>query len=361
MKDRLRRLREALAGQGLDGLFISHPENRRYLSGFSGSAGYLLITQDRAVLATDFRYVEQAGSQSPDFEGFRIQGELPQWLPGLLAELKSARLGFEADHLSVAGHQQMLDCFKKMATSPRLIPTQGIASGLRATKEPAEVETIQRAVALSDAAFQHICGRLRPGMKEIEVAWGLEEYMRERGSEAMPFDVIVASGPNASMPHHHPGDRVIQEREMVLMDLGARVDGYASDLTRTVFLGQPDDKFRRVYDAVLGAQLTAIATLKAGMTGHEGDRLARTVLEEAGYGQEFGHGLGHGLGLEVHEEPRVGPGSTAVLGEGMVFTVEPGVYLPGWGGVRIEDVVVLEKGGARSLTGASKEYIQAVY
>ncbi len=357
MKSRLQRLRQAMAEKELDAFFISQPENRRYVSGFTGSDGYVLVTPDRAVVAVDFRYTEQAAGQCAGFEVFRIIGELSAWFNDLVKGLAGARLGFEADHMSVAAYQQMQDCLKKLDNAPKLADTRGLVVGLRSVKESGEVEAIQKAIALSDGAFEHIRGWVRPGMTELGVAWELEKHMREHGSGAMPFDVIAAAGPNASMPHHHPGDRVIQKGELLLMDFGATVDGYVSDLTRTIFVGgKPDAQFRKLYDVVLGAQLTAIATLRPGMTGAEGDKLARTVIGEAGHGEAFGHGLGHGVGLVVHEEPRVGQSSSHVLTEGMVFTVEPGVYLSGWGGIRIEDVVVLEAGGARSLTRASKDY-----
>jgi Xaa-Pro aminopeptidase len=191
-------------------------------------------------------------------------------------------------------------------------------------------------------------------MTEAEVAWRIEMAVRSRGAESISFDTIVGSGPNAALPHHRAGDRVLQQREPVVIDMGARYMGYCSDLTRTVVLGQPDETFKKVYDTVLGAQLTAIETVQAGMTGAEADRLARTVIEEAGYGEMFGHSLGHGVGLEVHENPGVGATSSGRLEDGMVFTIEPGIYLSGWGGVRIEDVVVLENGRARVLSRARK-------
>ncbi len=191
-------------------------------------------------------------------------------------------------------------------------------------------------------------------MTEKEVAWEIEKFMRENGSQSIPFDVIVASGPNSALPHAKPSQRTINPGEPVLIDIGAKIEGYSSDLSRTICLGTPDDTFKKVYDTVLGAQLTAMAIIKEGMSGDEADSLALTVIEQAGYGEAFGHGLGHGVGLVTHEQPRLGLNSTESLASGMVFTIEPGIYLPGWGGVRIEDLVVMEDGGIRVLSKVKK-------
>jgi Xaa-Pro aminopeptidase len=226
--------------------------------------------------------------------------------------------------------------------------------GLRALKEPAEVEALQRAVEIADAAFESVSGTIEPGDTEAEVAWRIELAVREQGAESLSFDTIVGSGPNAALPHHRAAARAIQEGEPIVIDMGARFDGYCSDLTRTVVVGRSDGQFQKVYDTVLGAQLTAIESVTSGMTGREADRLARAVIEEAGFGELFGHSLGHGVGLEVHEAPSVAATSEGKLEDGMVFTIEPGVYIPGWGGVRIEDVVILENGRARVLSKAPK-------
>jgi Xaa-Pro aminopeptidase len=217
------------------------------------------------------------------------------------------------------------------------------------------MELITRAAEISDKAFQHIEEVIRTGMSEKEIGWEIEKFMRENGSQPLPFEIIVASGPNAALPHAKPSSRTIQSGEPVLFDIGARIDGYSSDLSRTICLGAPDDNFKKVYDIVLGAQLTAIAIIKESMTGEQSDNLARTVIKEAGYGEAFGHALGHGVGLVAHEAPRLGPGSTEILTSGMVFTVEPGIYIPGWGGVRIEDLVVMESGKIKVISKARKK------
>jgi Xaa-Pro aminopeptidase len=280
---------------------------------------------------------------------------MESWFPELTSGLGGQKLGFESQSTSLAMHRQMGDITKKSAPShPRLVPLEGLVESLRAVKDAEEIEVIAKAAVISDSAFQHIEQNIRVGMSEKDIAWELEKYMREHGSQSVPFDIIVAAGPNATLPHARPSERAIQEGEPVLMDIGARVDGYASDLTRTICLGRPDDNFKKGYDIVLGAQLAAIELIKEGMTGEQADSLARTVIAEAGYAEAFGHALGHGVGLAAHESPRLGPGSGDKLVSDMVFSIEPGIYLPGWGGVRIEDLAVMENGKLRVLSKARK-------
>ncbi|MBI4303672.1 MAG: aminopeptidase P family protein [Chloroflexi bacterium] len=354
LSNRLQKLRQSLAEKELNGILISQPENRFYLSGFDGSAGYLFITQQDTVLATDFRYVEQALQQTPDYRVFQITSETSKWFPELLSELKVSKLAFESGYVTVALYKLLTDILSKANLSVQFVPIEGLVESLRTIKEPEELELITRAVAISDKAIEHIKDWIHAGMTEREVGWEIEKFMREKGSQPLPFDVIVAAGPNAALPHHKPGEKQIKSGEPVIIDIGARVGGYASDLTRTICLGTPDDTYKKVYDTVLGAQLTAEALIKEGMTGEEADRLARVVIEEAGHGQAFGHSLGHGIGLATHELPRVGPKSTDVLASGMVFSVEPGIYLSGWGGVRIEDLAALEDGKIKVLSKAPK-------
>lgn len=353
---RLNKLRQQIAEKGLDGIFISQPENRRYLSLFDGSAGYLLLTADKAVLATDFRYTEQAQRQSTGYEIFRVTGALSDWFIKLVGDLNLKTLGFESGDVTFAFYRQLTETLKKAGLELKLLPTDGIIESLRAVKDPEEIEMITQAVDVSDAAFEHITRYIREGMTEKDIAWELEKFMREHGSQSMPFDIIVASGPNGAMAHHKPSDRAIKEGEPIILDLGARCNGYASDLTRTVWVGKPDNNLKKVYDIVLGAQLTALAIIQEGMTGKEADNLARIVIQEAGYAEAFGHGLGHGVGLATHELPRLGITSTDKLVNCMVFTIEPGIYLSGWGGVRIEDTVVMENGKARAISKARKVY-----
>ncbi len=352
--NRLEKLRRGLAERELGAILISQAANRRYLSGFVGTAGHLLISPHRAVLATDFRYTEQARDQAAGFEVVEIKGDVGHWLPGLLPELTPNRLGFEAGDVTFAAYRRMEEAAGKIGPRPELVPTEGLVESLRAVKEPGELEHLSRAAGLSDAAMEHLTSFIRPGITEIEAAWEVERYMREQGSERVPFSPIVASGPNAALPHARPGPRAISAGEPVVIDIGAQVAGYASDLSRTLCLDGGDRKFAEVYGVVQGAQQAALEGVRPGMTGEEADRLSRRIIEEAGYGGAFGHGLGHGVGLGEHEGPRLGPNSPDLLEEGMVFTIEPGIYLPGWGGVRIEDMVVLGKDGPRTLSQAEK-------
>ena len=354
LKDRLNRLRGSFAEQEIDAIFISQPENRRYVSGFDGSAGYLLITPQKQVLATDFRYLEQAKRQSPDYQVFRINGPTEDWFPELVDGPGINRLGFESRYTTFYHYRELSDIIKEAKLPFRLVPVDGLIESLRVTKEPEEIELITRAVAVSDAAFAYAEGIIGNGISEQELAWEIEKFMRERGSEPVPFDVIIGSGDNSAIPHARPSSRTIRSGEPVVMDFGARIGGYSSDLSRTVCIGGRDESFRKVYDTVMGAQLTAIAIIKEGMSGEEADNMARIVIEEAGYGEAFGHALGHGIGLLPHEAPRLGQGSAEPLTNGMVFTIEPGIYLPGWGGVRIEDTVVMEGGKVRVISKAGK-------
>ncbi len=352
--DRLLKLRRKLAEKELDGILVSQPENRYYLSGFDGSSGYLLITSEKAVLATDFRYVEQARVQAPDYQLFQISGNTSAWLLELVADLNLNRLGLESSHVTLSWYRELSGILNKADIRLKLVPLEGLVESLRAIKEPEEIEFITRAAGISDKALEHITDWAHAGMTEKEIAWEIERFMRENGSQSIPFEVIVASGPNAALPHARPSARQVNSGEPIVIDIGARFNGYCSDLTRTICLGEPDTTFKKVYDIVLGAQLTAITIIKEGMNGAEADSMSRTVIEEAGYKEAFGHALGHGVGLAPHEQPRLGPDATELLASSMVFTIEPGIYLPGWGGVRIEDIVVMENDAIRVLSQARK-------
>jgi len=356
MNKRVQRLREKLKENNLDAVMVSSPENRRYLSGFTGSAGYLLVSHDSSFIATDFRYFEQVKRQCPDFVLVEIWGAMAGWLPEALSKLSAQRIGFEASDVTYNLYKQLTELVSGMEGNrrPQLLPSTELVEALRVVKDSEELEAITKAINIADAAFQEVVSRLKPGMTEKAIAWDLEKLMREKGADGTSFDTIVAGGPNGALPHHHPSDRPIQQGEPIVIDMGAKYNGYCSDMTRTIILGKADDTFKRVYDTVLAAQLTAIATVQPGMTGEQADKLARTVIEQAGYGDKFGHGLGHGVGLQIHEAPRVSRNAKDVLEEGMPFTIEPGIYLPEWGGVRIEDVVILEGGKTRVISSAPK-------
>jgi Xaa-Pro aminopeptidase len=352
---RLRKLRTPIAEKELDALLVSQPENLRYLSGFSGSSGWLLISGQKAILAIDFLYVEQAKGESPGFEIIQIKQELHDWLPGLVSDFGWHKLGFEANFISYDSYHKLGEAIKTKQVNLELIPTTGIVEQLRSIKEPEELRFITKAVKLADAAFEQAKAIIRPGITEKEIAWEIEKILRQKGSEGIPFEIIVASGSNSALPHARPTEKTIRPGEPVLIDMGARISGYCSDLSRTLFLGKADKTLQEIYNIVLKAQTTAMEGIESGMDASQADRLARSVVEQAGYGDAFGHGLGHGVGLAVHEFPRLGLSSFDSLADGMVFTIEPGIYFAGQGGVRIEDMVVLENGKARVLTKASKD------
>jgi Xaa-Pro aminopeptidase len=357
ISSRLQKLRGVLADKALDGMFVSQEDNRYYLSGFLGTAGSLLITAHEAVLATDFRYVEQAGIQAPDYRIFQITATNPNWFATLTAELNVKRLGFEAGDITFLRHRQLSESIGEANSTLELVPTQGTVESIRMLKEPEEIEFIARAAGITDKAVEHARKIIHAGQQEKDLAWEIEKFIRESGSQNMPFEVIVASGPNAALPHARPSERPIGYDEPVVIDIGARINGYCSDLTRTICIegsGGGDTKFHQVYEIVLKAQSAAISGIRKGMSGGDADALSRKVIEDAGYGKAFGHSLGHGVGLDEHEQPRLAPNSKDILTDNMVFTIEPGIYLSGWGGIRIEDLVVLENGKIRPLSKVAK-------
>ena len=353
--DRLAQLRSKMADLEVDAFLVSDPLNRLYLSGFTGSSGNLMVTRNDSILATDFRYVEQAEREAPSYKTHRTRGGA-SWLPEVAASLGVCRLGFEADHLSVAIHARLKSSLEESdeANDICLEPTSGVVEGIRGVKDAGEIELIERAVWIADEAMTSASSVVEPGTTEAQISWHIEQEMRKLGAEGAAFDIIVAAGPNGALPHHRADDTVVKDGDAVVIDMGALYQNYRSDLTRTFLVGEPDDKFTSVYDTVLRAQLAAIDGARPGMTGKEIDSIARDVISEAGYGEQFGHGLGHGVGLAVHEHPMVVPSSEDVIEDGMVFTVEPGIYISGWGGVRIEDMVVMENGHARVLTASPK-------
>ena len=353
---RLEQLRTKLAEHDVDGVLITDPLNRRYLSGFSGSAGWLLVTAGRALLAVDFRYYERAAQEAPDWEQFRVTTTYPAALVEMVNETGVRRLGIEGDHLTVAQFKEL----SELVTQAKLVPLNKLVLPQRAIKEQTEIEAISAAVACSDAAFAHLCEVIHPGMSETDVSWELESYMRLHGASAASFPTIVGSGPNGAMPHATASARLIGEGEPIVMDFGALVDGYCSDITRSLCLGSADERYLEVWQWVLEAQQAVEERLRPGMTGQEADAIARQVFAQAGQEEHFGHGLGHGVGLAIHEDPRMGRlAGDVILQPGMVVTVEPGLYYPGWGGVRIEDIVVIREDGAEVLTQAVKEPVLA--
>jgi Xaa-Pro aminopeptidase len=346
----LTKLRSSLVEHNLDAILVSQPENRRYLSGFTGSSGWLLISAEQALLATDFRYYEQVERQAPQFALAKIKGKFPDLLPSLLADVGVARLGFESQHVTV----DQLYTWSEAAGDVEWVPLKETIETIRAVKDEDEIEALRRSAALTDAAFAHLLESIQPGMTEQEAAWEIERYMRTHGASKVAFDLIVAAGPNGALPHARPGDHAIQPGEPIVIDIGCVVDGYCSDMTRTICLGQPDPEYLQVWELVLRAQQAAEMIIRAGISGFEADAAARDLITEVGYGEQFGHGLGHGVGLAVHEKPSASRLSKDTLLTGMSLTVEPGIYLPGRFGVRIEDLVIVQEAGIEILSGSPK-------
>ncbi len=353
VSSRIEKLLPKIAEKNLDAFLVSQPENRYYLSGFNGTAGYLLITPDKKILATDSRYTEQAALEAPYYEIFQITGEVTDWFPKLISGLKG-KIGFEARDVSFSLHQRLTDASSKSEPKLELVPVEGLVEFLRMLKEPGEIELITKAVEITDHAYNHAQNFIHPGVTEKQVAWEIEKFIREHGSEALAFEGIISCGVSCAMPHARPSDHVLINGESMMIDIGSKYELYCSDLTRSVCVGGCTDKFKEIYSIVLKAQLTAEEKIRAGMTGNEAHAIAHDFIREAGYGDNFRHGLGHGMGLAIHEAPRVGLHSQDVLEDGMVFSVEPGIYLPGWGGVRIEDTVVMENGRVRPITKSPK-------
>lgn len=362
MSARLERFRAKLADQRLDGFLVTDPSNRFYLSGYSAhdhapneSAGVLLVGQTEAVLLTSPNNTDWAAAEAPDFKVAPWKRPWTTTVAERIQGLGWKRVGFEDDALTFSVHRDLSNALSGIA---ELVPTHGAVDHLRRVKDDAELAVLARALAITDRVFAAVAAALRPGMTERAVADMIEEGFRTEGADGSAFPPSVASGPHAARPHHRPTERPIQEGEPVTIDLGAHVAGYNGDLTRTIWLGEPDDLLRGVYNVVFEAQAAALAGLQPCLTGKDGDALARRVIEAAGYREQFVHGLGHGLGIRVHEGPSLGATSSDVLQAGEVMTVEPGIYIPGWGGVRLEDVVVITAQGCRNLTTAPKRPAQ---
>lgn len=350
---RLASLRKALGELHLEAILITNPYNRRYMTGFTGTAGFALITGDKAYFLTDFRYIVQATDQAPDFQVVEHAVKPMQTVKELLDGLSIKKLGLEQNHLSYSLYRS----YEADLGDIQAVPTSLVVEKLRMYKDAEEIAAMQAAADLADLSFTHILEYLKPGVSERDIAVEFEFFMRKNGAASSSFDTIVASGERSALPHGVASDRKLGMNEFVKMDYGALLKGYCSDITRTVSLGTPSDKLKEIYGIVLEAQLACVAGLKPGMTGKEGDALARDIIVKAGYGANFGHGVGHSLGLEIHENPRLSPNCDIVFEPGMTVTVEPGIYLPGIGGVRIEDDLVFTETGVKVLTHSTKELL----
>lgn len=349
-EERIKAIRERLEQEGVDGAYISFRYNMRYLSGFTGDAGALLITAGDSILFTDGRYTEQASVQAPDFRVIETRVDRDV-VADNLNSLGVRSLAFESAHVTFSAWEEMSKRFKDV----KLVPCSGWVEKLRARKTPEEIAAIKRAAEIANQALTGTLPLLRPGVTERDVALEIEFAMRKMGSEGTAFPVIVVSGARSSLPHGEPGDKRIEPGDFVTFDFGAVCEGYCSDCTRTFVVGPLDDKHRDIYEIVKRAQRAGLDAVRPGVKGSEVDAAGRKVIEEAGLGGYFGHGIGHGVGLQVHESPRLGLKSEDILEPGMVVTVEPGVYIPGFGGVRIEDLVVVGEDGPEILTPYSKE------
>lgn len=353
MINRLHALRAAVAAAGLDALLVMRPENRAYLTGFTGSAGWVVVTADHGYLITDFRYIEQATAQAPHFEIIRQTGNMNQVLAGKLEELGCKRLGFEREYLTVA----LYDGLKSALAGIDLIPTTQMVEDLRQMKDEHERDLMQQAAEIAEHAFLHILNVIKPGISEREIALEMEYHMRKLGADGVAFDTIVASGVRSSLPHGRASDKLIAKGDLITMDFGALYRGYCSDMTRTVVVGQPTERQREIYAIVLDAHMQALSAVRPGPLGKEIDAIARQVITDKGYGEYFGHGLGHGVGRVVHEGPSCGASGETALRPGHVVTIEPGIYIPNWGGVRIEDMVMVTEDGYHNFNRTSKELI----
>ncbi len=353
-ENRLERVRSLLVQWDVEALLIGSSANRRWLSGFTGSAGWIVITEERAILATDFRYWAQANQQSPLFELYKIERQISKEWSKIIAQSGVESLGVESRHLTV----KILDEIGDVTKIP-IFPLDETVEILREIKNKEELENINLAAAITDEVMELAPKMIKVGISERELAWKLERELRERGAHALAFPIIVASGPNGAMAHHQPGDRTLDRGDSIIIDMGARVSGYNSDLTRTFHLpGATTEKFMNVYNLVLDAQETALGGIKAGITGKAADNLARSKIEAGGYGSAFGHSLGHGIGLDVHENPRLSSrGKPEPLFSGAVVTVEPGIYIEDWGGIRIEDLVLIKESGVEILSRCPKQPI----
>ncbi len=354
---RLHALRTTMESLSLDTVLITVPENRYYLSGFQAedmnlteSSGQLLIGMDRQALLTDFRYEEQAASEALGYELVIYREGWTQVLPDLLRSFQVRRLGVEAHHLTWERFRQLQQALHEVSPQGELWGEDSLVEKFRMIKTDVEIEKMRRALRLTESVFEKIWKELSPGRTEKEVAWSIEKGLREAGAEAVSFPPIVASGPNGALPHAVPTNRRISEEDAVILDLGARYGMYCSDMTRTWLGPKVPEKLREIYRIVREAQVAAMEAIRAGVSSHDVDGVARGIIDRAGYGAAFGHGLGHGIGLAVHEKPGYGKKTSVVLQENMVLTVEPGIYISALGGVRLENMVRVTATGCECLS-----------
>ncbi|MCK5594627.1 aminopeptidase P family protein [bacterium] len=352
-KERIEKLREKLGKSGLKFLIVTNIRNCLYLTGFTGSEGVVLITPTLVYLIVDFRYLEQAQKETKNIKILKREKALPLLLADVLKKHKNKKVAFESDFITFKQHKEI----KKSLLQNRLVPTLNMVEGLRAVKYSDEIASIEKAVRISDEVFKHICSFVKLGMSEIDIAEEIERTSKKRGASCVGFDTIVLSGDRSSLPHGAPSQDSLK-KGIVLLDFGCVFSGYNSDMTRTLFLGKATAKQKEIHNIVLEAQKIAIKNIRPGIKASCIDKTARDYIADKGYSEYFGHSTGHGVGLDIHELPNISSNSDEVLQPGMVFTIEPGIYIPGWGGIRIEEMVQVTDDGCRIITKSSKEIIE---
>lgn len=355
MRNRIKKLQKSLEQENLDLLLVSHLPNVRYLSGYSGSNGLVVISPNSSSFLTDFRYKGQAGQQVKHLKVVIAERELIQTLPTLdLLKGKRLKLGFESSHLSCGTYQSL----KALLPNCLLVSTEDLVESLSVKKDQQEIEKIRKAVKITDQVFSEILDFIKPKVKEQDIAAEIEYRFKRYGSSIPFYETIVASGKRSALPHGVASGKRIQKGDLVTLDMGATYDGYTADLTRTVIVGKANKRQKKVYNIVLKAQKQGLSKIKPKMRACDLDKVSRSVMKRAGYGKYFGHGLGHGIGLVIHDNPAINPRNQQLLEPGMVITIEPGIYIPNWGGIRIEDDVLVTKRGGEILTKSDKNLIE---
>jgi Xaa-Pro aminopeptidase len=353
---RIEKLVERLKSEGFDGILLIKDSNIRYMSGYTGADSYVIISETARAFITDSRYTEQAEAECTGFEVIKWRhpaAGLEETIQGVCSKHGIKKLAFERDKMTY-------DLFERLSNgmkSIELIPSSGLVEGIRYVKCQEEIENIRRAAEIADNAFDEVLKYIRVGVSEKDIERELQYLIKKKGADDIGFPIIVASGKRSSLPHAIPSDKRIESGDFITLDFGAMVNGYRSDMTRTIIVGEPTDKQKEIYDIVKAAQAAGEQAIKAGVQGSVPDDSARGYISQAGYGDNFGHGLGHGVGLDIHEEPFMSTRCEKILQIGNVITVEPGIYIPDWGGVRIEDTVLVKEDGIEILTKSPKDLI----